>query len=588
MRRGLIFSLHGKRMPVLTRVVLAATVLLLAGYVLHALFLIGGHGTDTFFQKWAFDLVPLGAALLVFARVKRDPHERLAWSLLALGLVFYVAGNVYYSLFVIDLDPLPIPSIADFLWLAQYPLTYLGLILLLRSRVTAFTLSMSLDGIIVATAAASVSAAVVVDLVLSNLGHGSNAGVATNLAYPIGDMILLGLVLGALAFNRWRVEATWMLLAASFVIFTLTDSLFLWKVAAGTYAPGTIIDAGWLFTSIGIGLAAWLPSTRKSVQKDMGSMSLVVPASFGVVSLAILVWDHFHRVNTLALVLSSASVLTVIGRMVFAFAENSRRSRRETARLEEQNERLRELDRFKDEFVALVSHELRTPLTSISGYIELLASGDAGDMTEEQDTYLQVVDRNADRLLRLVEDLLFISAASSGKLELDLTDVDVTRLASEAVEGFRPSAEPRRLNLTFTAPVGCVVQADGLRLAQVLDNLLSNAIKFTPDGGDVALTIEAEKDGLVIAVRDTGMGMRPDEVNQLFEKFFRTEAATAGAIAGTGLGLSITKAIVELHGGEVSVQSVEGTGTAFSVSLPGPVRIELPVEQARTPHVALG
>jgi signal transduction histidine kinase len=580
MRRIPMLSLGGERMPMPVRAVLGATLLLLLGYVLHALFLMGGHGADTFFRKWVYDLVPIGAALLLLIRVKRDPRERLAWSLLALGLVFYVAGNIYYSVFVIDLDPQPIPSIADFLWLAQYPVTYLGLILVLRSRTTAITFSMSLDGIIVATAAASVSAAVIVELVLSNLGHGSVAGVATNLAYPIADMILLGLVLGALAFNRWRVEWTWMLLAVSFMVFTLTDSIFLWKTAAGTYTPGTIIDAGWLFTALGLAVAAWVPAARKGTHKTMGALSLVVPAFFGVVSLGVLLWDHFHRVNTLALVLAAISVFTVIGRMALAFAENTRQSQRETARLNEQNDGLRKLDRFKDEFVALVSHELRTPLTSIRGYVELLVSGEVGAITEEQDTYLRVVDRNAGRLFHLVEDLLFVAAAYSGKLELKPTEVDVSRLAREAVEGFRPTTEPRQMNLTLAVPATCVMQADGLRLAQLLDNLLSNAIKFTPDGGDVSLTIDTAGDGLVIAVRDTGMGMRPDELEHLFDRFFRTEAATAGAMPGTGLGLSISKAIVELHGGDIRAESVEGAGTCFFVSLPGPCRFQRPAEHA--------
>lgn len=194
-----------------------------------------------------------------------------------------------------------------------------------------------------------------------------------------------------------------------------------------------------------------------------------------------------------------------------------------------QNERLRELDRVKDEFIALVSHELRTPLTSIRGYLELVVDEtEAGSQTGEQREWLRVIDRNADRLLSLVEDLL---------LEC-VTDAHL------------------------------VMTGDPGRIGQVIDNLVSNALKFTPAGGRVELLASEQDTGIRIEVADTGIGVPADEQERLFDRFFRTTRVQNEAIAGAGLGLSIAKAIVEAHNGHISCRSVEGEGTTFTVDLP--------------------
>jgi PAS domain S-box-containing protein len=236
--------------------------------------------------------------------------------------------------------------------------------------------------------------------------------------------------------------------------------------------------------------------------------------------------------------------------------------------LEAQNERLLELDRLKDEFVALVSHELRTPLTSIRGYLELLLEGEAGELTDEQRQFLGVVERNAHRLLALVGDLLFLAQVEAGKLSLEIGAVDLSAVAAECVETSRPLADDKGLTLTLAAsPVG-LIAGDRARLTQLLDNLISNGVKFTPAGGRVDVRIRGQRGNAVVEVRDTGMGIPPDEQGHLFERFFRTSKATEQAIPGTGLGLAISKAIVQAHGGRITVASDDGDGSTFCVSLP--------------------
>jgi PAS domain S-box-containing protein len=248
--------------------------------------------------------------------------------------------------------------------------------------------------------------------------------------------------------------------------------------------------------------------------------------------------------------------------------EHNARADAEYARalVQEQNGRLLELDRLKDEFVASVSHELRTPLTSISGYLELVL--EAGRLTEEQEQFLGVVSRNAERLLRLVGDLLFVAQLKSSTVVLEQAPVDLTELLGSALEGVTPLACERGIELALDCEPLPSLEGDAGRLGQMIDNLLTNALKFTPPGGRVEVRGFKREDAVCVEVRDTGMGISEDDQQRLFERFFRTSQAQAEAIQGTGLGLSIVVAIAEAHGGSVEVESDLGVGTTFTVVLP--------------------
>lgn len=234
--------------------------------------------------------------------------------------------------------------------------------------------------------------------------------------------------------------------------------------------------------------------------------------------------------------------------------------------LERQNDQLRQLDRLKDEFVALVSHELRTPLTSIRGYLELISEDE--NLTDEQLRFLETIDRNAQRLQRVVGDLLFCAQIEAGKLSLEVGSVDLNAVVQEAVQAAQPSAAAKSITLTARPGELAEVRGDRARLAQVLDNLISNAIKFTPAGGEATITTSLLPGEVEIAVSDTGMGIPADELPLLFERFFRAERATSGSIPGTGLGLAIAKAIVAGHGGRIRVESGESGGSTFRIILP--------------------
>jgi len=227
----------------------------------------------------------------------------------------------------------------------------------------------------------------------------------------------------------------------------------------------------------------------------------------------------------------------------------------------------RRLERLRDAFVAAVSHEMRTPLTSITGFLEMLGDeehelGDAGR------TYLSVIRRGTTRLQRIVEDLLLVAQIEADRLELDPAPTDLGDLAVEAVEAALPAAAEQGIELVLDIEGRLPLEADAGRLRQVLDNLVSNALKFTPAGGSVILSAANGNGPLRVEVTDTGIGIPQDEVDQLFSRFYRASTATRRAIPGTGLGLVIARAIVEGHGGTISLASREGEGTRVTVTLP--------------------
>lgn len=241
-------------------------------------------------------------------------------------------------------------------------------------------------------------------------------------------------------------------------------------------------------------------------------------------------------------------------------------------------ERLRqqqEADRVRDDLIATVSHELRTPLTSIIGYVELLGDVAATELSDTSRRMLSIIERNADRELRLVNDLLdlaFLSEAAPGHRVAEV-EVGLASVMRGAVDAVRVSAEQRSIELTVETPSGdpLTVRGDAQRLGQVLDNLLTNAVKFTPAGGRITVCGRiAHEPGqvVVVEVRDTGPGIPPHELPRIFDRLYRSAHSVREQVPGAGLGLSIVRAIVEAHEGRVEADSVVGEGTTVRVVLP--------------------
>ncbi len=241
--------------------------------------------------------------------------------------------------------------------------------------------------------------------------------------------------------------------------------------------------------------------------------------------------------------------------------------------LAETNAQLRELDRMKDAFLSMVTHELRTPLTVISGITEMLETGIYGDLTPEQTEHIRQIAAQASRLRRLVNDLLDLSKIEAGMMKLHREAVSPRFLVEAVLEQLvTVAAQAAVVFRNQVSPLLPDLYCDIHRIEHVLINLISNAIKFTPHGGQVAISAETTERSIVFCVADTGSGIPADALPRIFDKFYQVHTSTETGIRGTGLGLAIVKHIVELHGGDVAVESEMGKGSRFFFRLP----LELP------------
>ncbi len=232
-----------------------------------------------------------------------------------------------------------------------------------------------------------------------------------------------------------------------------------------------------------------------------------------------------------------------------------------------------ELDRLKSEFVANVSHELRTPMTSIKGYVDVLLMGAAGQLSERQINFLEVVQGNTERLNVLVNDLLDVSRIETGKFDLSMQSLRLQPLIEDVVDEQhrRMQANGREIDLDLKLPPDLPsVWGDDRRVRQIVTNLVSNAYHYTPNGGNILVKASVEGDYVRVDVKDDGIGIPPEEQDRIFERFYRGENPMVLATAGTGLGLSIVRQLVEVHEGEITFESsgVPGEGSAFSFTLP--------------------
>jgi PAS domain S-box-containing protein len=242
--------------------------------------------------------------------------------------------------------------------------------------------------------------------------------------------------------------------------------------------------------------------------------------------------------------------------------------------------RLKELDRMKSDFVSNVSHELRTPLTAIKGSADNMLDGLTGSLNEKQVRYLARIKSNADRLSRLINDLLDLSRIESGRVEVRSTTLTLTALAEEVSEHLRSLAAEKLIRIEVPSrDPKLTVWADRDKVTQVLMNLIGNAVKFTPQNGKVTVAVEKNGDDYVqISVDDTGPGILPEEKNKIFSKFYQVANIEREKPKGSGLGLAISKALVEMHGGRIWVESEVGKGSTFYFTLPArqPFELEQP------------
>ena len=269
---------------------------------------------------WQYAALEFSAGVVCGLRAVSERRERLAWAVMALGILSYACADLYWDVVLSHLQSIPYPSYADALYLAFYPAAYVGLALLLRTRGGRFPASVWLDGAIGAIGLGAVVGALVFPVVLDTTG-GDAVTVATNISYPIVDLALLGLVTCVVGLMGWRPGLTWSLLAGGFAVLAVADTIYLYQVARGTYVGSGWLDVCWPGGLVLVAAASTRPARRVASASFVGWPTLVVPATFGVLSLALVVYDHFTRLDTVAVLLAGATLALVIARLALTFSE---------------------------------------------------------------------------------------------------------------------------------------------------------------------------------------------------------------------------------------------------------------------------
>jgi PAS domain S-box-containing protein len=227
------------------------------------------------------------------------------------------------------------------------------------------------------------------------------------------------------------------------------------------------------------------------------------------------------------------------------------------------------VDQMKNDFISIASHELRTPLGVITSYLTLFLNGQLGDLTDEQKVYVQRVFNAGSDMSALVEDLLNMSRIESGKAEIAEQPFFMRELVEEVLSQLKQRIHSKKVHIKIDAPQErFMVHADKQKIEQALTNIIDNAIKYTYDNGDIIITLRADKGAVSVSVKDSGVGIKPENLGHIFEKFYRENNPLSIKEGGSGLGLYISRKLVELHGGSISVTSVRKSGSTFTITLP--------------------
>jgi signal transduction histidine kinase len=509
---------------------------------------------------WVHDIVPVlvpaGAAVACWhAALHADPRARASWTLFGVGAAAWAAGDTAYTVLTrLGTEPAGALTGADIGYLALIPAWGIALTLHpARARRRLDLLGSAIEAVVVLVAASAVTSAYVLQPIVKETGD--FAGAAVNLAYPIGDLVLMGAFAALLARSEVRALSAEGLIAAAVVIFAAGDILFARLALTNSYETGSPVDLTWIAAFLALALASRRGlQEHERVFRDAGShvplLSIGGLLALGAIGACALV----SRDRPVLLVGAVMTGLLIVARQGIMLDERRRLLRDLAVTVTD----LETSNRQMDDFLTTVSHDLRAPLSAIKGFSELLVRSGSADAPGRVADCASAIVRNAERLRRLVEDLLAAGQFAAGtRPTLEMEPVELLGAADQAA---RDLGSPRVE--VDGRPVLAV--ADPTRLQQILFNLIGNAL--THGGGDarVSVRVDARGDRARIAVSDDGPGIVPERLETIFDRF----ASYSSHRSSTGLGLYIVRKLSEAMGGEVGVHSEAGRGATFTVLLP--------------------
>ncbi len=456
----------------------AATALLIALVAatgVHAVFGLGGRGVEQPIRDWVTSAVYILVGVIVCWRAVRTTEARRSWMIFAFGISIYGLGNVLWAAWIEHLPNPPIPSVCDGMWLALYPCCYIGIVGLARVRERPVPARIWLDGIIAALGVAAIGAAIVVRPVMASVS-GSTAAVVTEMAYPLCDLLLAALVVGVLALRRWRLDRMWAMLGGGFLALAVADCMYALQVAGGASAPTAMTNLVYDIGVLLLALAAWQPLKTAEAEEVPGAAVLGIPAAFTFSALGLLVYDHFSRLDALALALAMLTVIAAFARTALAFrdvgalAETRRQAL--TDELTSMPNRRAFLRRLRDGITASRASDTSVALLlfDLDHFKELndTLGHDAGDQL------LRQVGERLHTVLRAEDTAARLGGDEFGVLLCGACDIERAELVADKILSAIARPFPiKGLNLRVTASIGIALfpehAHDGERLMQHAD-----------------------------------------------------------------------------------------------------------------------
>ena len=473
---------------------------LLAAFTAHVAVGFGGHSTDVLFNTWIYSALMLTSAAACLLRAALIRRERGVWALLGVGLLLYTGGEIYYAAVLAGQATVPIPSPADGGYLAFYPLAYVALIALLRARIGAFPVARWLDGAIVGSAVAALAATFALGPIVDASSEGQTLAVATNLAYPIADLALLTLVATAASFTGWRPGRSWAVLGAGLLLLAVSDGVYLLQSANGTYAEGTILDAGWPCGVLLVACAAWVEPGFTQPVRSRAARIIAIPAAAALVAICIQAAERFTTAPTAAAVISLLTLVAVVVRLVLSLRESQGE-----VRTRAQESRTDELTGLSNRRALMLDLERATTRPAPAGSLRLLALFDLDGFKLYNDTFGHPA---GDALLERLGGRLEGFAASKGRVyrlggdefcllvectaaEVDAIIAGATAALSERGEGFVITASQG--NVLLPSEAGSTKEAMQLADRRMYANKVSERTSAGSQSRDVLVTALRER-----------------------------------------------------------------------------------------------
>lgn len=438
---------------------------------LHDSGLFGGTELDGLFNEWVYNGVEIMAAALVLSRALLIRPERTAWLLLAIGIACFAAGDVYFTLVIEHMSSVPVPSPSDAGYLLLYPCAYAMIARLVGSHVQNLNASVWLDGAIGSLTVAAIGSAVVLEPVIRTT-HGKLASVATNLAYPLFDLVLIMFVIGVVALTGWRPGRTWLLIAMGFAVLALADSLYLFRVAEDTYHAGTILDALWPTGLVLLSYAAWSKPREREELRSTGILTILLPCVFGAVALFLLIRSDFVHLGLIPESLAGAALLAAGARFALAFNDV-----RKLSEIRERQARTDDLTGLANRRHFYVRLNETIEGCRLRGASFALLTIDLDHFKELNDTLGHyagdlLLQQIGPRMQSVVRDAT-VARLGGDEFGLILRDASAAAIVAERINGaLREPFELEELSVSVHASVGIAIFPDD---AQTTDGLLQRA-----------------------------------------------------------------------------------------------------------------